>query len=230
MKKNILTLMLLLGATALFAQEQNVIHHERGEDLQQYLLDSIKFVIPEFESGIITFHDGNFSRGPVNISTIEQRVYFIGTDGKYQVLTNEDQVSRVSIKGRTFIKSKYGYIDLLKMSGDVALGAVRRVSFFETEKKGAYGMVSQTTSVTTIGTLQQGGQMYTLGVDQTTPFKYSVTPYLYKNSRVYLSNKKNFLKCFPDKKEAIEQYLKDHNVDFERLDDVTGLFDASCRA
>lgn len=226
MKKNILTLILLLGATALFAQEQNVIHHERGEDLQQYLLDSIKFVIPEFESGIITFHDGNFSRGPVNISTIEQRVYFIGTDGKYQVLTNEDQVSRVSIKGRTFIKSKYGYIDLLKMSGDVALGAVRRVSFFETEKKGAYGMVSQTTSVTTIGTLQQGGQMYTLGVDQTTPFKYSVTPYLYKNSKVYLSNKKNFLKCFPDKKEAIEQYLKDHNVDFERLDDVTGLFDA----
>jgi hypothetical protein len=226
MKKNILTLILLLGATVLFAQEQNVIHHERGEDLQQYLLDSIKFVIPEFESGIITFHDGNFSRGPVNISTIEQRVYFIGTDGKYQVLTNEDQVSRVSIKGRTFIKSKYGYIDLLKMSGDVALGAVRRVSFFETEKKGAYGMVSQTTSVTTIGTLQQGGQMYTLGVDQTTPFKYSVTPYLYKNSKVYLSNKKNFLKCFPDKKEAIEQYLKDHNVDFERLHDVTGLFDA----
>ena len=226
MKKNILTLILLLGAATLSAQEQNVIHHERGEDLQQYLLDSIKFVIPEFESGIITFHDGNFSRGPVNISTIEQRVYFIGTDGKYQVLTNEDQVSRVSIKGRTFIKSKYGYIDLLKMNGDVALGAVRRVSFFETEKKGAYGMVSQTTSVTTIGTFQQGGQMYTLGVDQTTPFKYSVTPYLYKNSKAYLSNKKNFQKCFPDKKEAIEQYLKAHSVDFENINDVTALFEA----
>ena len=226
MKKICLSLILLLGIAPLFAQNQGVIHHERGDDLQQYLLDSVKFVVPEFQSGIITFQDGSYSRGPVNISTIEQRVYFIGTDGKYQVLTNEDQVSRVSIKGRTFIKSKYGYIDLLKMSGDVALGAVRRVSFFETEKKGAYGMVSQTTSVTTIGTLQQGGQMYTLGVDQTTPFKYSVTPYLYKNSKVYLSNKKNFLKCFPDKKEAIEQYLKDHNVDFERLDDVTGLFDA----
>ena len=226
MKKNLLSLILMLSVATLFAQEQNVIHHERGEDLQKYLLDSVKFVIPDFQSGIITFHDGNFSRGPVNISTIEQRVYFINTEGEHQVLTNEDQVSRVSIKGRTFIKSKYGYVELLQMAGDVALGAVRRTSFFETEKKGAYGMVSQTTSVTTIGTLQQNGTLYTLGVDQTTPFKFSIIPYLYKNSRVYISNKKNFQKCFPDKKEALEQYLKDNRVDFENIDDVTALFEA----
>ncbi len=226
MKKICLSLILLLGIAPLFAQNQGVIHHERGEDLQQYLLDSVKFVVPEFQSGIITFQDGSYSRGPVNISTIEQRVYFIATNGEKQVLTNEDQVSRVSIKGRTFIKSKYGYVELLATEGDIALGAVRRVSFFETEKKGAYGMVSQTTSVTTIGSLQQNGTMYTLGIDQNTPFKYSVSPYLYKNSRIYLSNKKNFLKCFPDKKAEIEQYLKDNNVDFEKLEDVEALFNA----
>lgn len=226
MKKICISLILLFGILPLFAQDHGVIHHERGDDLQQYLLDSVKFVMPEFEAGIITFHDGNFSRGPVNISTIEQRVYFIATNGEKQVLTNEDQVSRVSIKGRSFIKSKYGYIELLATEGDVALGAVRRTSFFETEKKGAYGMVSQTTSVTTIGSFQQNGTMYTLGVDQNTPFSYKVSPYLYKNSKVYLSNKKNFQKCFPDKKDLIEQYLKDNSVDFEKLDDVEKLFKA----
>lgn len=224
MKRTLLPLLLLLCSTALSAQD--VIHHQRGEDLQQYLLDSVKFVMPDFQAGIITFSDGNFSRGPVNISTIEQRVYFVSTNGEEQVLTNEEQVSRVSIKGRTFIKSKYGYIELLDTQGDVALGAVRRTSFFETEKKGAYGMVSQTTSVTTIGTIQQNGTMYTLGVDQNTPFKYKIIPYLYKNSRVYLSNKKNFQKCFPDKKAVIEQYLKGNSVDFEKLEDVEGLFNA----
>ena len=228
MKRIILLIAFLtfVSGSGLRAQEQNVVHHERGEDLQKYLLDSVKFVIPEFQSGIVTFHDGNFSRGPVNISTIEQRVYFINTEGVQQVLTNEDQVSRVSIKGRTFIKSKYGYMELLQMTGDAALGAVRRTSFYETEKKGAYGMVSQTSSVTTIGTLSLNGQLYTLGVDQTTPFNYKVIPYLYKNSRVYISNRKNFEKCFPDKKVLIERYLTNHSIDFENLDDVTGLFEA----
>ena len=224
MKIRFLSLLLVLCCASVSAQ--NVVHHERGEDLQQYLLDSFKFVMPDFQAGIVTFHDGNYSRGPVNISTIEQRVYFIATNGEKQILTNEDQVSRVSIKGRTFIKSKYGYIELLDAIGDGALGAVRRTSFFETEKKGAYGMASQTTSVTTIGSIQQGGQLYTLGVEQNTPFKYKVIPYLYKNSRVYLSNKKNFIKCFPDKKAVIEAYLKENSVDFEDLDAVRGLFEA----
>ena len=228
MKKSIPFVLLLLTVTAFAAQGQDgqdVVRHQRGEDLQQYLLDSVKFVVPEFQSGIITFTDGGFSRGPVNISTIEQRVYFVSPEGQYQVLANEDQVSRVSLKGRTFIKSKYGYVEILRTAGDVSLGAVRRTSFFETEKKGAYGMASQTTSVTTIGSLQANGTMYTLGVDQSTPFKYKIIPYLYKDGKVLISNKKNFQKCFPDKKAEIESYLKDHSVDFENIDDVTALYE-----
>ena len=227
MKKTAFYLILipLCFATAA-ANAQDVVNHQRGEDLTQYLLDSVKFVIPDFQAGIVTFSDGTFSRGPVNISTIEQRVYFIATDGQYQVLTNEDQVVRVSIKGRSFVKSKYGYVELLDTSGDVALGSVRRTSFMETEKKGAYGMVSQTTSVATMSSLPQNGILYTLGVDQSTPFKFKIIPYLYRSDRVYLSNKKNFQKCFPDKKAVIDRYLKENSVDFERLEDVRGLFEA----
>ena len=223
----LLVILIFCCCTALPAQD--VVHHQRGEDLQQYLLDSVKFVIPDFQSGIITFRDGSYSRGPVNISTIEQRVYFVAPDGNYQVLTDEDKVARVSVKGRTFIKSQYGYVELLDTQGDVALGAVRRTSFFETEKKGAYGMVSQTTSVTTIGTMQTNGTTYTLGVDQATPFKYKIIPYLYRNDKVYMSTRKNFLKCFPDRKADIESYLKEHYVDFESIEDVTELFNSLSR-
>jgi len=223
MKIKYLFFLLLLCGTTLSAQD--VVSHQRGEDLQQYLLDSVKFVVPDFQAGVIIFNDGTFSRGPINISTIEQRIYFVSPEGDYQVLTNEDQVTRATIRNRTFIKSKYGYVELLRTNEDVSLGAVRRTSFFETEKKGAYGMASQTTSVTTIGTIQQNGTMYTLGVDQKTPFKYKVIPYLYKDNRVLMSNKKNFQKCFPSKKAEIDAYLKDHNVDFENMEDVTALYE-----
>ena len=228
MKRSILltTLCCLIFGGMTAASAQNAVQHQKGEDLNQHLSDSIKFIFPEFQSGIITFSDGSHSRGPVNISTIEQRIYFISAEGAYQVLVNEDQVRRVSIKDRSFVKTRYGYVELLDYAAETSLGAVRRTSFFETETKGAYGMASQTTSVATIGQLQQNGNVYTLGVDQSTPFKYKIVPYLYRNGKVLISNKKNFQKCFPDKKAVIEQYLKDKPVDFENFEEVESLFNA----
>ena len=143
-----------------------------------------------------------------------------------QVLANEDQVVYVFMNGRSFLKSRYGYVEKLASIDDIALGAVRRVSFLETEKKGAYGSSAQTSSVTTVGAIQESGVMYTLNVDQTTPFLYKVIPYLCKEDKILLSNKKNLIKCFPDRKEAIENYLKEHSVDFESLEDMQQLFEA----
>ena len=205
-------------------QAQDVIQHQRGDDLKQYLLDSIKFVCPKFQSGYVVFVDGGASRAPLNISTIEQRVYFINPDGETQILSNEDQVKRVSILNRTFLKSRYGYVELLKVVGEAGIGAVRRVSFLETEKKGAFGSTSQTTAVTTVNSVFEDGVMYTLSVDQNTPFIYKVIPYLLKNDKVLISNKKNLQKCFPEKKSAIEEYLGQHSVDFENIEDMLALF------
>ena len=225
MKKHFILVLALLGFCCTLSA-QDVIHHKRGEDLQQYLLDSIKFVLPGYQSGIVKFKDGTFARSPLNISTIEQRIYFLNPSNEVQVLTNEDQVVYVFIDRRSFLKSRYGYVEKMETIGDVSLGAVRRVSFLETEKKGAYGAPTQTSSVTTIGSIQEGGVMYTLNVDQTTPFLYKVLPYLCKEDKILLPNKKNLIKCFPDKKEAIESYLKEHSVDFESLDDMKQLFEA----
>ena len=224
MKRLYLLFCLCLACTTLSAQD--VVHHQRGEDLQQYMLDSVKFVNPDFQSGVVIFKNGTYSRGPLNISTIEQRVYFINPSGETQVLANEDEVKRVTIKNRTFQKSPYGYVELLKSADEAGLGSVRRVSFMETEKKGAYGMASQTTAVTTVGSYSEAGVMRTLGVDQSTPFKYKVIPYLLKGEKVLISNKKNLQKCFPDKKSVIDAYLHEHSVDFENIDDMRSLFEA----
>ena len=207
-------------------QAQEVIQHKSGEDLKQYLLDSVKFIAKDYTSGFVKFKDGTSARGPVNISTIEKRIYFINPQGEIQVLANEDKVDYVAFGGKTYIKSRYGYVELVRSNEQAALGIVRRVTFLEGEKTGAFGTKSETTSITSVNTFFEGGNMYTLGVNQNTPYRYKVIPYLYKGDKVLLSTKKNLLKCFPDKKEAIESYLKDHAVDFERLEDMNRLFDA----
>ena len=91
MKRILVALLLLTGCYGAFAQD--VIKHQRGEDLQQYLLDSVKFVSKDYTSGFVKFRDGSHAMGPVNISTIEQRIYFINPEGEIQVLANEDQGS-----------------------------------------------------------------------------------------------------------------------------------------
>lgn len=230
MKKSLLFFFALCLCASLQAQDVEVIQHQRGEDLQQYLLDSVKFISKDYTSGFVKFRDGSHAMGPVNISTIEQRIYFINPEGEIQVLANEDQVSYVTFNKRTFIKSSYGYVELLTTTAQASLGAVRRVTFLETEKKGAFGMASQTTSISTVNTYFEGGNMYTLGVNQDTPYKYKVIPYFYRNEKVLMSTRKNLIKCFPEKKAFIEGYLKEHPVDFENFEEVSQLFDAVLKA
>ena len=117
MKKILLFLCFLACGSAL--QAQDVIQHQRGDDLHEYLLDSVKFIAKDYTAGFVKFKDGTSARGPVNISTIEQRIYFINPAGEVQILTNEDQVSYVTFSGRTFIKSKYGYVELVKSQNSV---------------------------------------------------------------------------------------------------------------
>ena len=207
------------------AQAQD-IQHQRGDDLKEYLLDSVKFVVPEYTAGFVKFRDGSFARGPVNISTIEQRIYFVNPEGEVQVLVNEDQVSYVTFDKRTFVKSRYGYVELVSSIDDVSLGFVRRVSFLESKKTGAFGSNAETSSVTSVSSIFDSGIRYTLDVNQDTPYRYKVIPYFYKGEKVLLSNKKNLLKCFPDRKDFIEEYLKEHTVDFEEPEEVAALFEA----
>jgi len=110
------------------------------------------------------------------------------------------------------------------MASDVVLAANYRINFLETEKQGAYGKASPTTSVTTISNYSDGGRMIELDQNLTTPFRYKEVPYLYKDGTFYIASKKNFQKCFPDKKKQIESYLKETKVDFEKMEDVRLLF------
>lgn len=202
------------------------IQHQRGDDLKEYLLDSVKFVAPDYSAGFVKFKDGTSARGPVNVSTIDQRIYFVNPEGEVQVLVNEDQVSYVTFAGRTFIKSRYGYVEPIDKAGDVSLGVVRRVSFLESKKTGAFGSSAETVAVTSVNSFYDSGNRYNLGTNQNTPCRYKVIPYFMKGEKVLLSNRKNLLKCFPDRKDFIEEYLKEHVVDFEKFDDVSVLFEA----
>ncbi|NMB37607.1 MAG: hypothetical protein GX993_06185 [Bacteroidales bacterium] len=219
-------IIILTVCFALNSNAQDVVHHQKGEDLAQHMLDSVKYVLPDFTAGLVVFKDGSTANGPVNISTITQRVLFISPDGEIQEVLNQGTIDRVSVKGRSFVNTKQGYVELLDMGGDdIIFGCVRRVKFLESEKTGAFGTSTTTSSVTSMSSIAADGRVYELAQNVKTPYTYSETPYLSRKGKFNYASKRYIIKCFPSKKAEIEKYLQDHKVDFGSMDDVRALFD-----
>ncbi|MCK9626475.1 MAG: hypothetical protein M0R23_08475 [Bacteroidales bacterium] len=221
MKKFIFYILFFFLGIQCFSQE---IRHNVKDDLAEYILDSVKYVMKDFSDGNVIFQNGEMSKGLLNICVIDQTLRFLSPEGEILKVNNENTVSSVSIKGRSFLKNRSLYIELLEMSDDIVLGVARKITFLEQEKEGAYGKASPTTSVSTMTTYSDGGRTVNLGEDIVTPFRYKEIPYLYKNGIFYVAKKKYFQKFFPEKKKKIESYINENKVNFDEMEDVKALF------
>ena len=87
-----------------------------------------------------------------------------------------------------------------------------------------FGGTSQTTSISTSSRLFLSGGIYELKL----PDDYIIEPYdefLIKKDNIYFkaNNIKQVIKCFPDKSDAIKDFVKLNKTDFKKTDDVKEL-------
>ncbi len=218
-----LSIALLIG---LSAEAQSYFFTEPDENSQR-MLDSVKYVMPDFYTGTIFFDNGEQYIGPINIFTVNQRVHFKNEDGEVMELENNLDVSSVFIKGRTFLNSRYGYIEVFEAYGEVFMGEIKSVSIISGAKEGAFGSKSQTTSIQTVDFMDMpNGSWLDLSGGKKIPYSYKKMPYVYKKGNFQKANKKFFLKNFSDKKGFIEDYMQNNGVDFDNVEDVRKLFKA----
>ena len=168
MKRFLSLVILLFIGTAAFSQ---TVSFTSPNAESQKMLDSVKYILPEFTAGMVIFKNGEQSNGAINISTIDQKIHFIDPKGEILVITNNDDVSRVFAKGRTFLNSRYGYVELYETIGDIFMGEVRRVGFISEDKVGAFGSKSQTTAIQTVNSVQtSGGYMVDFEKQKNSPY------------------------------------------------------------
>lgn len=184
------------------------------------LPDSVRYVMPSFGPGSLLYKDGGYSRGTFNISTLDQTLRFLDTDGSEKTLADPSQVQSVSISNVLFLHVQDKYLGVVADCGDVLLCVEKRM-VFDDRKTGAYGTSSATSSIRTVGGTS---------TDTGTTFRFSnvkyelkETPYFYKKGRLTVPSKRSLLKLFPSKKETIEAYLQETPVDFNRYEDLKAL-------
>lgn len=210
---------LLFALAAVSAGAQN-----RQEDFENRQPDSVKYYLAEFAPGRIVYKNGEYSTGKLNISTVDQTVRFISEDGEALALNDNDQVDRVTVGPYLFLRNGKEFAALVDMAGEVSLCMTRKVVFQRDVKKGAFGLTSETTNISSVSSASGVGVMHAFNTEA--PFTVEEVPWIYRKGVFYPASKKAFQRAFPDRKEALQAYIAENKVDFNDFEDVQALFAA----
>lgn len=196
MKKIVLLLALLLAGASAFGQEA------KGN-----IPAEIFYMLPEFGQGMVYFSDQGPAQGKMNICAVDQTLRYLDNGGQ-ELASKADNITRVVIGDVVFVRDGNAFYRLYPISEAVTVAYRRDVEILRDIKKGAYGTETRTSSITTVGTFQADGMMYTLQKAADYPYHVTESCSLYQAGSVVPLNKRNLRKLFPDRKDDLDAWLK----------------------
>jgi len=214
--------MLIFFCCSAFGQ-RNSYNVRPGEDLNKMLADSVRFLYPAFTRGTVFFRDETNSSGALNFNIINNEMQFIAPGDDTLALTNEATIKYIAIGADTFFYDNV-YLRLVESNGTAKLAKKEEIQTGDVRKEGGYGVLSSTSSITTYSSLISNGQAADLTLKQEITISKITTYYLGDLYNHFLqASKKNVMKLFGKKQNALEQYFKNNKVSFNKEEDLKAL-------
>jgi hypothetical protein len=194
-----------------------------GIDVLEIIPSNEVYRYPGFIQGTVVFKDGASSTGRLNYNSLIGEMQFIGPKGDTFSLAEEQTIRHVLVSSDTFYYSE-GYIRLIKEGRSVKLG--EKVVFREfVQKPGAYGLSSSTTATNNLAFILNKRSV-DLNISQEIVLVKSISWFIgNKFNDFQPADKKTVLKMFARKKQAVEEYLKNNDMNFNKRDDLIRLTD-----
>ena len=170
--------------------------------------DDVYYLMPSFTKGMIYFTGRAPAQGMLNICAVDNTLRFLDKSGKELVAENADDVFKVVLDSVVFIRDGGVFYRMYPVSDGLGIALRREVRIIRGAKEGAYGTMSQTSSIKQYDVIYSDGVAYDLDKDSDVPFEVSESCSFYKEGKVYPLTKKNLRKCFPERKVEIDAYLK----------------------
>jgi hypothetical protein len=206
------------------AQDAKVIKVNQDTNIARFFNDS-RWLFPRFEEGTI-FLTQNRTQATVNYDFLTEQVFFINAKNDTLALQNAKDIIIIQVGKRYLKYYSKAFVEVVHRAGDSELWLRRQIKRTDTQKTGAYGLPSATSSVTNINTINAGGYFKDIETTEWAKYVQRVTFYVTDGkNKTRVANKAGFLKTFPKKKGQIESYLKEQPVDFENLPDLKRLLD-----
>ena len=198
MKKHILLSVIALAgaASVLFAQEQ-----------VQGIPKDVFYLMPQMGQGTILYSDKSPARGKFNICAIDNSVRFLDKYNTEMALEEDESLVEVIIDNVPFLRRDGVFYRLDKLTDEVFLATKRDVTLMTDAKTASYGMESNTTAVQEYASYSLEGRVLNFEDTKDIPYRMVETSGLYRKGSILSLNKKNCIKCFPEKKAEIEAWF-----------------------
>jgi hypothetical protein len=202
-------LFIWLSETIVLAQKEDV------KALKQYLLQ-------DFSVATIKFRSGSIRTESMNYNMVTQKMVFKKGD-EFLDVTNSEIIDTISFLNRKFVPYDKVFLEIIRGSM-IPFYIQHKSDLVSAGQPAGYGTTSQTSSITSISSLQVAGGIYNLKL----PDEYNVNPkpvnYIKMDGKmVSFVNEKQFLNIFPGKEKIIKQFIKENKIKFSSQKDLVKL-------
>lgn len=224
-KAHVFIIILLVASLPGWAQSGETIRVKTGEKLPL----GEKYLYPEFSLGTVFYRDG---RPPgsarLNYNLLEREMQFLTPAGDTLALAEEQTIRQIKLRDEVYVYDQKGVIlNLLGTYSSTSLAVDHSLKIANVDKEGGYGMSSGASSIRTYNSYPTGtGATAKLEQKGDVVFSHQrVLILINKNNLAFPASRKSVLKMYPKHKSAIEDYLRDHSVQFNDADELKKLLE-----
>ena len=164
------------------------------------------YLMPQMAQGTLLFRDKSPVSGKINICAVDNTVRY-KDKGTELAMEEDESLLEVIIDEVPFLHRDGTFYRLYAISDEAFVAVKRDVLIMNDSKIASYGMESNTTAVQTIETFNMPGRTLDLSDMKDIPYRMTETAALYRKGSILSLNKRNCIKCFPDKKDEIEAWF-----------------------
>lgn len=194
--KRILTLLAALQLTVGFLSAQDSVG----------IPNDVFYLMPKMTQGTLLFRDKSPIPGQFNICAVDNTVRFMDK-GTELAMEDDESMLEVVFNDVAFLHRDGTYYHLYPVTDEAFVAVRRDVLIMNDAKMGSYGMESNTTAIQTIETVSAPGRILNLADMKEVPYRMTETAALYRKGSIISLNKRNLVRCFPDKKAEIEAWF-----------------------
>jgi len=216
--------LLLLIPVWVSAQNRQVIEAASGEDISQKVSTQMQFLFPEFTDGDV-YYKGYSGKGKLNYNMLLGEMQFL-ENNQVKALANARDVVVLNIDKRRFYPfNEKEFTEELLSTGKYQLRVRRRGNVAQHSKKGAYGMDSSTSAITSYSSINSDNRQYNLTVEEKVLISLDYFYYIVGSNGKYIliKNAKTFTKQFPQYRAQIEEFVQDNKIRFDNEDELKAL-------
>ena len=205
-----------------FSQTSNAIVIKAGEDVS--LIYRQIFRYPDFQFAKVYLNDGDSAGNRLNWNLYMGAIQFINATGDTLVMEDPSIVKKIVVGKDTIYRGGDDFYELVANFKKARLVVTRKLILADEQKIGAYGLPTSTHSIETKKSLK-AEQNYQLKLQEDLVFTKEMRYFFVENGNQFQPvTKKNLLKGFPKHKDAIENYLKQNNINWKNEEDLRKLF------